>query len=232
MNIYYVYAYLRKSDNTPYYIGKGKNKRAITKHHGVSVPADRTKIIYIEMNLTDVGACAIERWLIRWYGRKDLGTGILLNKTDGGEGAAGYIMPEISRQKLRVPKSESTRKKMSDAKKGKFNSNSRYGTKLGDITKEKISAIHKNKIVSTESKLKMSISQKARSPISDITREKLRIAATGRKVSDETRVKLSKPRTEEAKQRMRESQSNRPQISEETREKMRESARKRCRKSN
>lgn len=59
MNIYYVYAYLRKSDNTPYYIGKGKHNRAFVKHHGVSVPKDRSKIVFLEANLSNVGALAL-----------------------------------------------------------------------------------------------------------------------------------------------------------------------------
>jgi hypothetical protein len=105
MLIYYVYAYVRK-DGTPYYVGKGKGKRAFEKHN-VPVPSDRSKIIFFETNLTEIGAFALERFYIRWYGRKDNGTGILRNLTDGGEGRSGGIH------------SDETRQKMSDAHRGK-----------------------------------------------------------------------------------------------------------------
>lgn len=101
--IYYVYAYIRTKDSntakagTPYYIGKGKQYRYLAKH-SVSIPKDINYIVFLEKNLSDVGACALERKYIEWYGRKDLGTGILHNRTSGGDGTCN--ISEEHRKKL------------------------------------------------------------------------------------------------------------------------------------
>ena len=81
--MFYTYLYLR-DDNSPYYVGKGKGRRAhkIEKNH--YPPKDPSKIV-VQHWIDEDTALAYERYQIDFWGRKDIGTGILRNLTDGGE---------------------------------------------------------------------------------------------------------------------------------------------------
>jgi hypothetical protein len=110
-NRFYTYAYLRE-DRTPYYIGKGtKNRLYIKKKCEIKPPKDKSRIIFLKQNITEEEAFKHEIYMIAVFGRKDLGTGILHNRTDGGDGASN--------------KSEETKKKLREANIGENNPN--YG---------------------------------------------------------------------------------------------------------
>lgn len=120
---YYVYAYLRE-DTTPYYIGKGTKDRAFKKQgHTVPLPPkDRIKIL--KEHLTEDEAKLLEIELIKEYGRKDLGTGILRNMTDGGEGSSGRVATEMMKEKLSKAnlgkkQSDETKQKRANSLRGK-----------------------------------------------------------------------------------------------------------------
>lgn len=87
--IYYVYQYLRE-DGSPYYIGKGKGRRATSRNRRTVAVPPKDRIEIVKDSLSEQEAFDLERQLIAQYGRKDLGTGILRNLTDGGEGTSGY----------------------------------------------------------------------------------------------------------------------------------------------
>ena len=147
MNEYYTYAYLRE-DGTPYYIGKGKNDRITDKNHKIYIPSKERRI-YLKRNLTEQDAFKHEIYMIAILGRKDLGTGILRNRTDGGDGRSGAVISAATRKqigdKLRgIKKTEEHKRKISETKKLRSHK-PMLGRKLSDEAKKKLSEAKRGK---------------------------------------------------------------------------------------
>ena len=138
MNNTLVYRHRTLDTKEVFYVGIGSIKRArekcgrsnfwknIINKHGYTIEI-------LQNNLTWEQACELEELLILEYGRRDLGTGCLVNLTDGGEGSPGTFV------------SEDTRNKISKSNKGK---------KLSKEHKLKISIANKGKIPSIVTRIK------------------------------------------------------------------------------
>lgn len=175
MLIYYVYAYIRAKDSivakagTPYYIGKGCKQRAYASHGRIPVPEDQSRIVFLEKNLTEIGAFSLERRMIEWYGRKSdkNNPGILTNSSTGGSGAStGRTSDDFT---------ESWREKLSKAKKGHVSgkNNSMYGKKHSIEARAKISETRKIRA--------SDLTWNVRPRCSIEKAEKIRLANTGKK---------------------------------------------------
>jgi DNA-binding CsgD family transcriptional regulator len=115
---YYVYV-LDRHDGTPFYVGKG-NEARIRVHERLQAPDNsltHPKLSVIRRHLNEglpIGyrlmgfydtageAFELEKFLIAWYGRADLGLGPLTNLDNGGRGVVGHG-PE-TRLKMRLAK--------------------------------------------------------------------------------------------------------------------------------
>ena len=166
---YYTYMHLRESDGKIFYIGKGSGRRAFSCsgrgkfwHHVEKKHGFRAEILMRFEKEDD--AFEHEKFLISCF--REIGVQ-LVNLTDGGDGSSGFRL------------SEETKIKIGTAVKNRDPS-----------VNVKISNSLKGKIVSSETKLKMSLSKLGRKK-SDEHRKNISRAAKGRLFSEATRAKLS-----------------------------------------
>jgi hypothetical protein len=101
---FYIYAHYRNDTGEAFYIGKGEGNRHKSKqgrnpywHNIVKSHGYISKILqYFEK---EEDAHKAEQELIAERGRKDLGKGLLVNMSDGGEGASGAVRTPEQRQR-------------------------------------------------------------------------------------------------------------------------------------
>lgn len=168
-NQYYIYSYLRE-DFSPYYIGKGSGKRAYTKGpKEVKPPRDKSRVRILKADLTEEEAFLLEKLYILMFGRIDLGTGILRNRSDGGDGASGALRSEETKEKLRQ---------------------ANLGKKRPQWVYDKIAASNTGKKVSAETRAKQSAARKGRKCTEEHKR-KVSEAKKGFKHTEEAKQKMS-----------------------------------------
>lgn len=118
---FYIYLHLTADEGIPFYVGKGRLRRAYTKHgrsdfwknivqkHGFHVEI-------ISTGLNEQDAFLHEKRLISFYGKRRSGDGPLINLTDGGDGVSGCN--EGNQNWRHRVETDETRRKKSESHKG------------------------------------------------------------------------------------------------------------------
>jgi len=157
-----VYRHIRLDKNEPFYIGIGSSlRRAFIKggrstywNNIVNKTDYEVQILFDDLTWDE--ACEKEVELIALYGRKDLGTGTLVNLSDGGH----YHLNLSDESRIKMRNSQLGKKQSDETKARK--SRSLKGMKRNDETKLRMKLAQQGKIGkkhSNESKEKISISQ-------------------------------------------------------------------------
>ena len=155
--MFYIYAHIRKDNNQPFYVGKGKDKRCFSKrgrnqywHRIVEKCGYESKII--ANNLDEELAFLAEAECIELYKHHGYK---LVNMTNGGEGASGYQHTEAHKAKMSgnnywklVKTNGFAGKTHSDEQKAKW-----------AITRKGVASPRKGVVLSDETKQKMSQSR-------------------------------------------------------------------------
>jgi hypothetical protein len=154
---FYTYLWLRE-DGTPYYVGKGKGRRAYDKcSHNVCIPPKERIVIYPAESETD--AFTAEIALIWYYGRKDLGTGCLRNLTNGGDNPPsrkGIKLSIEQRASLKFPRGPHSEESIRKMSKSKIGNTAFLGHRHPENVKDKIRESLKGHIVTEETKKRIS----------------------------------------------------------------------------
>jgi len=136
MNNYILYYYLREDFGSPFYVGYGKPRRINSRHsrrNGAEILPPRERRWIVKSGLSKEEAIELEiKHIALW--KRECDGGVLLNQNLGGEGKPGGQRTKgFSGRKH----SEEAKKRISEKVAGK--NNPRYGVKLSQETRNKIS---------------------------------------------------------------------------------------------
>ena len=173
MKSFYTYMWLRE-DGSPYYVGKGTGNRAFDWRKRLGNPPPRNRIVIYPAD-SEQDAFKAEIALIWHYGRKDLGTGILRNLSNGGENPprnqGGRKHSEAPKEKIRRSlvgkdnhqlgrkRTEATLEKL---RKAQEENPPMLGRQHTTETKLKIGEKHKGKFITEEHRRKISEARKGK----------------------------------------------------------------------